>query len=86
MHFMYFENEARDFDQINKAEDAKVSKRELDLRPRLDRQNVRARIRAGKNHDEYRERFLAMWSENKKGHEITVAALTGGLWVETSHR
>jgi len=32
-----------------------------------------------KYHDEYRERFLAVVERKQKGHEITVAALTGGF-------
>jgi non-homologous end joining protein Ku len=36
-----------------------------------------------KYHDEYRERFLAVVERKQKGHEITVAALTGGLCLET---
>ena len=31
VHFMYFANEVRDFDQIPKAEGDKVPKREIDL-------------------------------------------------------
>jgi len=35
MHFMYFANEGRDFDQIRKAEGEKVPKREIDLADNL---------------------------------------------------
>jgi hypothetical protein len=33
MHFMYFANEVHDFDQIPKAQGAKVPQREIDLGP-----------------------------------------------------
>ena len=73
MHFMYFANEVRDFDQIPKAEGEKVPKREIDLGRDLIEKLSADEFKSEKYHDEYRERFLAMIDQKVKGEEITVA-------------
>ena len=73
MHFMYFANEVRDFEQIPKAEDAKVPKGEIDLGRDLIDKLSSAEFNPEQYHDEYRERFLAMIDQKVKGQEITVA-------------
>jgi DNA end-binding protein Ku len=76
MHFMYFANEVRDFDQIPKAEGEKVPKREIDLGRDLIEKLSADEFKPEKYHDEYRERFLAMIDQKVKGEEITVAPPT----------
>ena len=72
MHFLYFANEVRDFEQIPKAEGQKVPKREVDLAENLIDKMSAAEFDPEKYHDEYRERFLQMVDEKVKGREIAV--------------
>ena len=74
MHFMYFANEIRDFDQIPKPKGEKIPKREIDLAGDLMDKMSAAEFEPEKYHDEYRERFLAMIDQKVKGQEITVAS------------
>ena len=74
MHFMYFKDEVRDFEQIPKAEGEKVPKREIDLAGDLMNKMSAAEFEPEKYHDEYRERFLAMIDQKVKGQEITIAS------------
>jgi DNA end-binding protein Ku len=73
MHFMYFKNEVRDFEQINKAEGVKVAKQEMDLGRGLIDKMSSAEFEPEHYKDEYRERFLAMVDRKAKVREITVA-------------
>jgi len=72
MHFMYFANELRDFDQISKVEGEKVPQREIDLGKNLIDKMSAVEFEPEKYHDEYRERFLAMIDRKAKGQEVTV--------------
>ena len=74
MHFMYFKDEVRDFEQIPKGEGEKVPKREIDLAGDLMDKMSAAEFEPEKYHDEYRERFLAMIDQKVKGQEILVAS------------
>ena len=73
MHFMYFKDEVRDFEQIPKGEGEKVPKREIDLAGDLIEKLSADEFKPKKYHDEYRERFLAMIDQKVNGEEITVA-------------
>jgi DNA end-binding protein Ku len=73
MHFLYFANEVRNFDQIRKAEGEKVPKREIDLGRDLIEKLSADEFDPAKYYDQYRERFLAMIDQKVKGQEITVA-------------
>jgi len=72
MHFRYFANELRDFDQISKVEGEKVPQREIDLGKNLIDKMSAVEFEPEKYHDEYRERFLAMIDRKAKGQEVTV--------------
>jgi len=72
MHFMYFANEVRDFDQIPKAEGQKLPKREVDLAENLMDKMSAEEFEPEKYDDEYRERFLAMVDQKIKGQQVTV--------------
>lgn len=73
MHFTYFKDEVRDFEQISKGEGEKVPKREIDLASDLMDKMSAEEFEPEKYHDEYRERFLAMVDQKVKGQEITIA-------------
>ena len=73
MHFTYFKDEVRDFEQISKGEGEKVPKREIDLASDLMDKMSAEEFEPEKYHDEYRERFLAMIDQKVKGQEITIA-------------
>jgi DNA end-binding protein Ku len=74
MHFMYFANEIRDFDQIPKPKGEKIPKREIDLAGDLMDKMSAAEFEPEKYYDEYRERYLAMIDQKVKGQEITIAS------------
>ena len=74
MHFMYFKDEVRDFEQISKGEGEKVPKREIDLASDLMDKMSAEEFEPEKYHDEYRERFLAMIDQKVKGQEISIAS------------
>jgi DNA end-binding protein Ku len=72
LHTLYYWNEVRDFKQVPKGENVKVSQQELELGVDLidklsaeDPENYK---------DEYRIRVLAMLDEKSKGKEVTIAA------------
>ena len=73
MHFMYFKDEVRDFEQIPKGDGENVPKREIDLASDLMDKMSAEEFEPEKYHDEYRERFLAMIDQKVKGQEITIA-------------
>ena len=76
MHFLYFANEMRDFEQIPKAESQKVPKREIDLAENLIDKMSAAEFEPEKYRDEYRERFLALVDQKVKGKEVAVQPST----------
>jgi DNA end-binding protein Ku len=71
MHGLYYANEVRDFGQISKGENAKLSDQELTLGANLIDQ-MSDEFDPEKYRDEYRIRVLAMLDEKSKGQEITV--------------
>jgi DNA end-binding protein Ku len=73
MHTMYYANEVRNFANIPKAENAKLSDEEIQLGADLI-ESMSDEFEPDKYRDEYRIRVLAMVDEKSKGREITVAA------------
>jgi DNA end-binding protein Ku len=72
MHTMYYANEVRNFREIPKAENAKLSDEEIQLGADLI-ESMSDEFKPDKYRDEYRIRVLAMLDEKSKGREITVA-------------
>jgi DNA end-binding protein Ku len=73
MHSLYYANEVRNFADIAKAENVKLSDEEIDLGANLI-ENMSDGFNLDKYRDEYRERVQAMLDEKSKGGEITVVA------------
>jgi DNA end-binding protein Ku len=73
MHSLYYANEVRNFAEIAKAENLKLSDEEIELGATLI-ENLSDGFELGKYRDEYRERVQAMLEEKSKGQEITVTA------------
>jgi DNA end-binding protein Ku len=73
MHSLYYVNEVRNFAEITKAENAKLSGEEIDLGAQLI-EDMSDEFKPEKYRDDYRERVQAMLEEKSKGQEITVAA------------
>jgi DNA end-binding protein Ku len=73
MHSLYYANEVRNFADIAKAENSKLSDEEIELGADLI-ENMSDEFNPEKFRVEYRERVQAMLDEKSKGQEITVTA------------
>jgi DNA end-binding protein Ku len=73
MHTMYFANEVRNFDEIPKAETAKITPAETNLAVRLIEELSTDKFEPEKYEDEYSKRVLEMVNEKARGKEIAVA-------------
>jgi DNA end-binding protein Ku len=73
MHSLYYANEVRNFAEIAKAENLKLSDAKIELGATLI-ENMSDGFEPDKYRDEYRKRVQAMLDEKSKGGEITVAA------------
>jgi len=73
MHSLYYANEVRNFAEIAKGENSKLSEAEIELGATLI-ENMSNGFEPGKYRDEYRERVQSMLDEKSKGQEITVTA------------
>jgi DNA end-binding protein Ku len=73
LHTMYFANEVRNFDEISKAEGAKISGVEINLAVRLIDELSNDEFEPDKYQDEYSQRVLDLVNEKAKGKEVTVA-------------
>ena len=71
---MYYADEVRDFKQVSKGENVKVSQQELELGIGLIDRLTSEEFHPENYEDEYRIRVLAMLDENSKGKEITISA------------
>jgi DNA end-binding protein Ku len=71
MHTMYYANEVRNFGEIPKAENAKLSDEEIQLGTDLI-ESMSDEFKPDRYKDEYRIRVLAMLDEKSKGQQITV--------------
>jgi DNA end-binding protein Ku len=75
MHTMYYANEVRNFGDIPKAENTKLSDEEIQLGADLI-ESMSDEFQPNRYKAEYRIRVLAMLDEKSKGRETTVAAPT----------
>jgi DNA end-binding protein Ku len=73
MHSLYYVNEVRNFADVAKGENAKLSDEEIELAADLI-ESMSDEFKPEKFRDEYRERVQAMLDEKSKGQEITVGA------------
>ena len=73
MHGLHYANEVRNFGEIAKAENVKLTQEEIDLGAALI-ESMSDEFKLEKYRDEYRERLQAMLEEKSKGREITVTA------------
>jgi len=73
MHSLYYANEVRNFADIAKGENVKLSNAEIELGADLI-ENMSDEFNHRKYRDEYRERVQSMLNEKSKGQEITVTA------------
>ena len=72
MHSMYYGNEVRDFNQVPKGENVKVSETELNLGVGLIERLTSEEFKPENYKDEYRIRVLGMLDEKSKGKEILI--------------
>lgn len=73
MHTMYFANEVRSFDEIPKAEGAKITPAETHLAVRLIDELSNDKFEPEKYEDEYSKRVLDLVNEKAQGKEIAIA-------------
>jgi DNA end-binding protein Ku len=74
LHTMYYADEVRDFKQVPKAEDVKISEKELELGVGLVERLTADEFKPENYKDEYRIRVLRMIGEKSKGKEIVIGA------------
>jgi DNA end-binding protein Ku len=72
LHTMYYANEVRDFKQVPKGENVKITENELELGVGLIDRLTSEEFNPENYKDEYRIRVLGMLDEKSKGKEIVV--------------
>ena len=72
LHTMYFADEVRDFNEIEKGESAKISGAETNLAMRLIDELSNDQFKPENYEDEYRQRVLDLVNSKAEGKEITV--------------
>ena len=72
LHSMYYGNEVRDFKQVPKSDNVKISKTELELGVGLIERLTSEEFKPENYKDEYRIRVLGMLDEKSKGKEIVI--------------
>jgi DNA end-binding protein Ku len=73
LHTMYFADEVRNFDEIDKGQSAKIREGELDLALQLINGLASETFSPERYADEYRHRVLGMINQKVEGQEITVS-------------
>jgi len=73
LHTMYFADEVRNFDEVDKGQSAKIKDGELDLALQLINGLASDTFSPERYTDEYRTRVLEMINKKAEGQEITVA-------------
>jgi DNA end-binding protein Ku len=73
LHTMYFADEVRNFDEIDKGESAKIREGELDLALQLINGLASETFSPDRYTDEYRHRVLGMINQKVEGQEITIS-------------
>jgi DNA end-binding protein Ku len=72
LHTMYFSDEVRDFNEIEKGETAKISSAETNLAMRLIDELSNDQFKPEAYEDEYRQRVLDLVNTKSEGKEITI--------------
>jgi len=72
LHTMYYADEVRDFKQVPKGENVKVSENEIELGLGLIERLTSEEFKPENYQDEYRIRVLGMLDERSKGKEIVI--------------
>jgi DNA end-binding protein Ku len=73
LHTMYFADEVRNFDEVDKGQSAKIKEGELDLALQLINGLSSETFSPERYTDEYRHRVLEMVNKKAEGQEITIA-------------
>jgi DNA end-binding protein Ku len=73
LHTMYFADEVRNFDEVDKGQSAKIREGELDLALQLINGLASETFSPDRYADEYRHRVLGMINQKVEGQEITVS-------------
>ena len=73
LHTMYFADEVRNFDEVDKGQSAKLKEGELDLALQLINGLASDHFSPERYTDEYRHRVLGMINQKVEGQEVTVA-------------
>jgi DNA end-binding protein Ku len=73
LHTMYFADEVRNFDEVDKGQSAKIKDGELDLALQLINGLASETFSPDRYADEYRHRVLGMINQKVEGQEITVS-------------
>jgi DNA end-binding protein Ku len=73
LHAMYFADEVRNFDEIDKGQSAKIKEGELDLALQLINGLASEHFSPERYTDEYRHRVLGMINQKVEGQEITIS-------------
>ena len=71
LHTMYYADEVRDFDDIDRGQTVKLKDGEMDLALRLIDELVSKEFHPENYHDEYRDRVLRLVEEKVEGKEVT---------------
>ena len=71
LHTMYYADEVRDFDDIDRGQTVKLKDGELDLAIRLIDELVSKEFHPENYHDEYRDRVLRLVEQKVEGKEVT---------------
>ena len=73
LHTMYFADEVRNFDEVDKGQSAKIRDGELDLALQLINGLATDTFSPDRYADEYRQRVLGMINQKVEGQEVTVS-------------
>jgi DNA end-binding protein Ku len=73
LHAMYFADEVRNFDEIDKGQSAKIKEGELDLALQLINGLASEHFSPERYTDEYRHRVLGMINQKVEGQEVTLS-------------
>jgi DNA end-binding protein Ku len=73
LHTMYFADEVRNFDEIDKGQSAKIREGEMDLALQLINGLASEHFSPERYTDEYRHRVLGMVNQKVEGQEVTIA-------------
>jgi DNA end-binding protein Ku len=73
LHTMYFADEVRSFDEVDKGQSAKIREGELDLALQLINGLASPAFSPERYTDEYRHRVLEMINRKVEGQEVTLA-------------